>query len=69
METLLESEIAFLEANREKIEQMAKGLFGGNVSLDERAIYQSIVNKTSRMSICWTCGGSVKRMANIILSR
>lgn len=62
-DVLSESDLAFIRANETEIKQMANGTFSGHIPIEKRKFYELITLKLGRrFNICWTCGGSLKRI-------
>lgn len=62
-DVLTEQDLAFIRGNANSIKQMAQGSFSGHVSIEQREAYERITLKLGRrFNICWTCGGSLKRI-------
>jgi len=60
---LSKEDLEFINSNANSVKQMAHGLFSGHVSIEQREQYERITLKLGRrFNICWTCGGSLKRI-------
>lgn len=57
----------FVNYNANEIRQFANEKFAGEVSISKRQVYQTIYVKSGgRQNICFTCGGSLKRLGKTL---
>lgn len=64
---LTEDEQEFIKWNAEEIRQFANNEFAGEVPISKREVYQTIFIKSGgRQTICFTCGGSLKRLGKTL---
>jgi hypothetical protein len=67
-DVLNEYEKDFIELNADEIRLFANEQFAGEVTISKREVYQSIYIKLGgRQNICFTCGGSLKRLGKTLL--
>lgn len=60
---LTTEDLEFIAVNSEEIKQMANEQWSGTMPMDKRERYEHISLKLGRrFNICWTCGGSIKRI-------
>ncbi len=66
-DVLTELEEDFLLKNAGRIELFSLSQFGGTVSVADRQMFEVIARKKGYNSpVCWTCGGDIKAVGNIL---
>lgn len=68
---MAQMENTFLRDNYNTLLRLAEGTFSGSISYEDRQRFVDEFERVVgwRIKVCWTCGGSTKQMATILLNK